>query len=655
MPVVVLLVVLSGTMTVSGAHSAGDPPPRKMPVPPLRTCPASLKLVLTPGQHWPKSAGTQVPSDLPPGNVTGHLPRYPGARVATEHQKNPDFTYQADPYLKSASAEYQTSDNLDTVTTWYLAAFAACGYTLQSSGERSLRGTVESDGFVWIEKQGRDEFWMSLSFARAADGGTLILYVAIVYTPPVYPAPGSILRVPETSVTLAITRYSGLNPGFGALRPLRTITVHNRITVASLADEINRLPKATGGTFSCPWDDGSHLTLRFGDAGGLHHVVTVNLGGCRPVIAPPAPAGWLYDDPKLLPRLMALVNGAGSSPAGYVYDARSLFVVHSRLLAATGGRFLSTGQNGQHLLYLSGGTLFMAPAGGGRARLLARGIADASFAIDDFAVLARSIHTAHRNDLLEIDTKTGRAHAFYLPAGATLVGRNAGIGRPGLGDALAYDLQYVWSVLDRRLAGIDPEHPNGDRSVTAAFLPQPAPSRLIAVSGSADQIAVYRPGAGITVRNRGFSRVSSGGRLVRRLHVGGISFLCWAPDDTHLAYRSGDSLLITNLATGAIHSLLSLRGQTIHGAAWDPWSHVLALSLAPTGAPAWQSHVELINADRTGTRLLALPFAGATELRWSTFRGQTIGITRLTAHGKQAWVVSLPPMPRDPGQPLSRS
>jgi len=157
------------------------------------------------------------------------------------------------------------------------------------------------------------------------------------------------------------------------------------------------------------------------------------------------------------------------------------------------------------------------------------------------------------------------------------------------------------------------------------------------------------------VRNRGFSRVSSGGRLVRRLHVGGISFLSWAPDDSHLAFRSGDSLLITNLATGVIHSLLSLRGQTIHGAAWDPWSHVLALSLSPTGAPAWQSHVELINADGTGTRLLALPFAGATELRWSTFRGQTIGITRLTARGKQAWVVSQPPMPRDPGQLLSRS
>ena len=654
---VVLLVVLSGTMTVPGAHSAGGPPPRitpVTPVPPLQSCPASLKLVLVPGQHWPKSVGVQVPSDLPPGNVTVHLPRYPGAQIATEHQKNPDFTYQADPYLKSASAEYQSSDSGATVTTWYLAAFAACGYKLESSGERSLRGTVESDGFVWIDKQGRDEFWMSLSFARATDGGTLILYVAIDYTPRVYPAPGSILRVPGTPVTLTITRYSGLNPGFGALRPLRMVTVHNSSTVARLADEINRLPKVTAGLISCPSDDESHLTLRFGDAGGLHHVVTVNLGGCRPVIAPPAPAGWLHDDPQLLPRLMALVNGSGSSRAGYVYDARTLRIVHFRLLAATGGRFLSTGQGGKHVLYLSGGTLFMAPAGGGRARVLARGIADASFAIDDLAVLARSIHALHRNDLLEIDTKTGRTHALYLPAGATLDGRNAGIGQPGLGDAMEYNLQYVWSVVDRRLAGIDPEQPNGDRSVTAAFLPPPAPSRLIAVSGSADQIAVYRPGAGITVRNRGFSRVSSGGKLVRRLHVGGVSFLSWAPDDTHLAFRSGDSLLVANVTTGAIHSLLSLRGQTIHGAAWDPWSHALALSLAPTGAPAWQSQVELINADGTGARTLPLPFAGATELRWSTFRGQTIGITRLAPRGMQAWVVSLPAMPRDHGQPLSR-
>jgi len=644
--VVVMLVVLSGTTTVPGAHSAGGPPPRitpVTPVPPLPTCPASLKLVLAPGQHWLKSVGVQVPSDLPPGNVTVHLPRYPGAQIATEHQTNPDFTYQADPYLKSASVEYQTSDRVATVTTWYLAAFAACGYTLESSGERSLRETVQSDGFVWINKQGRDELWMSLSFASATDGGTLILYVAIDYTPPVYPAPGSILRVPGMPVMLTITQYSGMNPGFGALRPLRTVTVGNRATVASLADEINRLPKLTGGPISCPLDDGSHLTLRFGDADGSHHVVTVNLRGCRLVVAAPALAGWLFDDPKLLPRLIALVNGAGSSRARYVFDARTLRIVLFRLLAATGGRFLSTGQNGQHLLYLSSGTLLMAPAGGGRARLLARGIADASFAIDDLAVLARPIHALHRNDLLEIDTKTGRAHALYLPVGATLVGRNAGIGQPGLGDAMACDLQYVWSVVDRRLAGIDPERPNGDRSVTAAFLPPQAPSRLIAVSGTGDQIAVYRPGVGNTVRNCGFSRVSSGGRLVHRLHVGGVSFLSWAPDDTRLAFRSGDSVIIANVTTGAIHSLLSLRGQTIHGAAWDPWSHVPALSVGPTGAPAWQSHFELINADGTGARVLALPFAGATELRWSACRGQTIGITRVMPHGTQAWVVSLPP------------
>lgn len=653
---VLLLAVLSGTVSAPGVHSAGSPPPRitpVTPVPPLQTCPASLKLVLAPGQHWPKSVGMKVPSDLPPGNVTVHLPQYPGARVATEHQESPDFTYRADLYLKSASAEYQTSDSLATVTTWYLAAFAACGYTLQSSGERSLRGARESDGFVWIDKQGRHEFWMSLSFAHASDGGTLILYVAIDYTPPVYPAPGSILRIPGTPVTLTITRYSGMNPGFGALRPLRTVTVHNGATVASLANEINRLPKLTVSVISCPSDDGRHLTLRFGDAGGSHHVITVNLGGCRPVVAPPAPASWLYDDPKLLPRLLALVNGVGSSRAGYVYDARTLRIVRIRLLAATGGWFLSTGQGGKHLLYISGGTLFMAPAGGGRARLLARGIADASFAMNDFAVLTRPIRAAHRNDLLEIDTKTDHAHALYLAASATLVGRNAGIGQPRLGDAMEYNLQYVWSGVDRRLAAIDPEHPNSDRFLTAAFLPSLTQDRLIAVSGSGDQTAVYRPGAGIAVRNPGSSQ-GGGGRLVRRLHLGDVSFLSWAPDDTHLAFRSGDSLIVANITTGAIHSQLSLHGQIIHGAAWDPWSHVLALSLAPIGAPVWQSHVELINADGTGARMLALPFAGVTELRWSTFRGQTIEITRATPHGTQAWALSLPPMPRDPGQPLSR-
>jgi hypothetical protein len=542
---------------------------------------------------------------------------------------------------------FQAQADPNAVVTWYEDAFAACGYSLQ--GTQSGPGIVEpSQGITETGQVGGIKLWIALSFASAPDGGTLILYVAIALTPPKYPVPGSILRVPGTPVAVSITQYSGMNPGPRGLRPLRSVDVRDAATAASLGDEINHLPKVTGVTISCPMDDGSHDTLVFRDADGSTHPVYIGLRGCQMVAAPPAPAGRLWDDRRLLPRINSLLHGPGGRSHPYPYDARNLRPVRVRQLGSIPGRFLSTGQNGSHLLYLSRGSLFTAPAAGGSPVLLAKGISDASFTINDQYALARPLASPDVTRLLLIDTHTGKTQPFHLPGGAVLVGRVAGNGAPGLADAMACDLQYVYFLDGRRVGGIDPAHPTHDRFRSAPYLPPRARGQRIAVSCSGVQIAVYQPGKGLVIRYVGHVE-DGGGRLVRRLAIGGLTFLSWAPDDRHLAYRTGDTVFVLDVSSGEIRPLMRIGRDVIHGAAWDPWSHLIALSITPPGAAASNSRGVLANTDGTITGRLPLPFRGATRLDWSVWAGETIGVTRVTARGTQAWAVSLPALPPDPG------
>jgi hypothetical protein len=538
---------------------------------------------------------------------------------------------------------------MDAVQSWYEDAFKACGYAFSGTQQSGQDGVQLSQGITETKQDGRNQLEIDLSFASATDGGTLILYVAVAITPPQYPVPGSILRVPGKPIELSITRYAGMNPG--PIRPLRTVDVRDAATAASLADEINHLLKPLGPTISCPLDDGSHDTLLFRDTDGSTHPVYVGLRGCQMVLAPPAPPGHLGDDLHLLPRIDALLQGPGSRSLPYPYDARSLRAVKARRLGASPGRFLSTGQNGSHLLYLSRGNLFTEPAAGGSRRLLASGIADASFDVDDLSVLARPLSSRDLTHLLLINATTGKPRPFQLPADTALVGRTAGAGPPGLADALACDPQYVWFATRRRIAGIDPEHSVHDRFQSARFLPAPERGQLTAISCSGADIATYQPGKGLVIRNVGFveGRV---GPVLRRVSVPGVTFLSWAPDDEHLAYRTDGTLFVLDVQTGRIRQLMRVGRDVIHGAAWDPWSHVMALSVTSPGEPVSRSRVALADIAGQVTGRLRLPFTGASRLDWSTWTGQTIGVTRVTAHGTQACAISLPPLPPDPGQEL---
>src|SRR5437588_618563 len=85
------------------------------------------------------------------------------------------------------------------------------------------------------------------------------------------------------------------------------------------------------------------------------------------------------------------------------------------------------------------------------------------------------------------------------PTGVPLLGRNAGDQPPGLSDALACSLQYVWATQGRRILGIDPDIA-GDRVTSPSYLPGAGPNRLVAISCSGDRVAVSTAAGGLVVR-----------------------------------------------------------------------------------------------------------------------------------------------------------
>jgi len=630
----------AATVHVGAARSAAAGP---------GACVTPLVLTLQPGQHFPGGTSQTLPSDLPPGPVSLQLPVYDGAVPTQEGEKLPSFTVPGVDYMKSASTTYRTPDGIETVQTWYLAAFKACGYTTFDSQTSEHNGVQVSQGISFTATRSGLNTRISLSFAASDIGGTLILYVAIVITPPQYPVAGSILRVPGEPVELRITQYRGVHSGVGDPRPIRYVDIRDPVVATSLADEINHLPKLLGVTY-CPVDDGSHDAVVFRDADGSVHPVYVGLLGCRSVNAPKAPSGSAGADPQLQPRIDALLHSPGSAVPPFPFDARGLPVRAVRQLGGTPGQFLSTGIDKSRLLYLSHGSLFMVGAAHGSPRLLGTGITDATFDKRDMYVLARKSSTRGASRLFLINTSTRRSIPFQLPSGSVLLGRIAGPHRAGLSDALACGSFYVWFVRARRVEAIDLSLPVHHRFRMAGFLPPHLNTRQMAISCSGNQIAAVEPGKGLVVHNVGSTQIEAG-RAQSRVPAKGVTFFAWAPDDRHLAYRANRTLLVLDVRTGRVHPILHVGTDRILGAAWDPWSRVLALSLTPSGVRPSASHIVLVNSDGKHAGRLSLPFNGSSTLRWSVWNGQTLGVTRVTSRGTQAWAVRLSP-PVDPTQGL---
>lgn len=183
-----------GTLLVSPRPVSAAAPRAPIPAP---ACAASLSLVQQPGYSF---QGVNEPSspDTPPDPVTIQVPLYPGAVPADEHVYLPVFSSLASPYLKTAVAEFATTDPMPAVESWYEQQFAACGYSSDGHGT-SRDGQGHSSDTIEFSLPGATYQEVAMVFELGDSGRTLILYTAITVSLPARPAasylPNDIVQV----------------------------------------------------------------------------------------------------------------------------------------------------------------------------------------------------------------------------------------------------------------------------------------------------------------------------------------------------------------------------------------------------------------------------------------------------------------------------
>lgn len=200
-------------------------------------CDAPLVLTLLPGSRAPDGSLHSTPApDIPPDPVLVAVPVYPGAVPSAARADQPVEIAADSPYMKTAAAVYALPADPETILTWYVEAFTACGYTYRgSSTEMQGSATVG-----WNQTYGSPtipSLEIDLGFTRNSAGGTLIEYVAGVLSFPPRPyvsqIPGGIKRV---EMTFDAGAYGVPRPG-KALR----LTITSRTMVFDLANAVNGL------------------------------------------------------------------------------------------------------------------------------------------------------------------------------------------------------------------------------------------------------------------------------------------------------------------------------------------------------------------------------------------------------------------------------
>jgi hypothetical protein len=100
----------------------------------------------------------------------------------------------------------------------------------------------------------------------------------VAYTP----RKSTLSVVPAGAIKVKVTVTRGLNTSVN--RSTSAVTT-NKVTIDGFLSEVNALPAGLTGTFHCPMDNGSSVTLAFYDANASHAyaVVVADDGGCGTV------------------------------------------------------------------------------------------------------------------------------------------------------------------------------------------------------------------------------------------------------------------------------------------------------------------------------------------------------------------------------------
>ena len=211
-------------------------------------------LHLRPGGCGPFVPAVRVPDDIPSGEPTLRLPRYPGA-IATDRRTSMPLSSPLDGYLKGASVALlvPTADP-SSVANWYAARLTSRGYMASSSGSGvdptlPISGTVTVQGFSW---PGQYERTIQVGVEPVVTGALLLLVAQIPAAPP-RPA-ASIIPAGASSLTIAFgSRYDPAQArlwrtgpgGSGDAQPW-VRTIRDQSIVARLARIVDAMPVQTG-------------------------------------------------------------------------------------------------------------------------------------------------------------------------------------------------------------------------------------------------------------------------------------------------------------------------------------------------------------------------------------------------------------------------
>jgi hypothetical protein len=200
-----------------------------------------LTLHLEPGLRLGRSHIEPEP-DIPLDPVTLTVPLFPGAVPTTDQQRLPAVTYFANPYLKSAMANFKLPSNFVHALLWYRDAFTESGYRVQGTNMKREHGVLQSSG-LQFQDVANSKVIVSLSFQDLPGGQTHAFYLAAAVTLPPRPSDSYL----PTDIRQVRIEY---RPWRLAMRdPSLHLVLEERTSIERLIDAINSLTDIAAGGF----------------------------------------------------------------------------------------------------------------------------------------------------------------------------------------------------------------------------------------------------------------------------------------------------------------------------------------------------------------------------------------------------------------------
>jgi hypothetical protein len=200
-------------------------------------CSATM-LTLHPGLNPPESRiPLSTAADIPRGRFTVSLPVYPRSTPLVSYVGSPFPELWNDPYLQTASTEYQSVDDFLKVETRIAAAFRACGWHDQGSWNGNT--SPFSSGITLISDTNPD-LSIEISFGDRPSGGTYIGYGVEEITLPPRPR-RSFLHGPFAEVRIVLVRYTIQKGQPSPIRHVVHVTLSRRSAIVRLITAVNAI------------------------------------------------------------------------------------------------------------------------------------------------------------------------------------------------------------------------------------------------------------------------------------------------------------------------------------------------------------------------------------------------------------------------------